>query len=441
MAAFAAFALVSTREGETRAARISWGLAVGGSLPLLLAANFSHPVPILVLAALGVVVILGLGVWFAPLGRVTTLGGRPQRRFDERDIMFARNRLVPGSPEYQAYYREHPEYQAGDDRTRALPGILSPQSEMAEPVFFAAAKASFSFNSCLDLDFDGPTAKEKVELTPRQWHERMRDLALYYGATSCGVCALRPYHIYTHVGRGAGGWGEPIKLDSKWAIAFTVEMDHDIMACTPQAPVIMESARQYVEAAKIALHLAAVIRSCGFAARAHIDGNYQVIAPLVARDAGLGEIGRMGLLMTPHLGPRVRIGVVTTDLPLEPDEPGDDLSVIDFCSICKKCADNCPVAAVPSGDRQPIDDGLRWAIDSETCHRYWAVIGTDCGRCMSVCPYSHPDNPAHNLVRWAIRNSAGARRVGLWMDDLFYGRKPGIKPDAFPRAKKEPVRT
>ena len=47
-------------------------------------------------------------------------------------------------------------------------------------------------------------------------------------------------------------------------------------------------------------------------ARAHIDGNYQVIAPLVARDAGLGTIGRMGLLMTPELGPRVRLAVVTT---------------------------------------------------------------------------------------------------------------------------------
>ena len=63
-----------------------------------------------------------------------------------------------------------------------------------------------------------------------------------------------------------------------------------------------------------------------------------MIAPLVARDAGLGEIGRMGLLMTPRLGPRVRLGVVTTDLPLAPNEAGDDLSVLDFCTRCKKCA-------------------------------------------------------------------------------------------------------
>ena len=82
------------------------------------------------------------------------------------------------------------------------------------------------------------------------------------------------------------------------------------------------------------------------------------------------------------------------------------------------------MGAIPSGDRTPIDDGLRWAIDSETCYRYWNVIGTDCASCIRVCPYSHPDSPAHNLVRVAIRKSAPARRAMLWLDDLFYGKKP-----------------
>jgi len=47
------------------------------------------------------------------------------------------------------------------------------------------------------------------------------------------------------------------------------------------------------------------------------------------------------------------------------------------------------------------------------CFRYWNVIGTDCGRCMVVCPYSHPDNAAHNMVRRAIRRSGFARRMAL----------------------------
>ncbi|MBC8254220.1 MAG: 4Fe-4S dicluster domain-containing protein, partial [Ardenticatenia bacterium] len=159
-------------------------------------------------------------------------------------------------------------------------------------------------------------------------------------------------------------------------------------------------------------------------ARAHIDGNYRVIAPLVARDAGLGGIGRMGLLMTPELGPRVRLGVVTTDLPLVPDKRANDTSVIDFCRICNKCAQNCPSRSIPFDDRKESDSGLRWRIDCDSCFRYWNLVGTDCGVCMAVCPYSHPNNLPHNLVRWSLRQSGLARRAMLRMDDLFYGRKP-----------------
>ena len=144
---------------------------------------------------------------------------------------------------------------------------------------------------------------------------------------------------------------------------------------------------------------------------------------MVARDAGLGEIGRIGILMTPILGPRVRLGVVTTDMPLNPDQRMDGSSMIDFCTICKKCAENCPSRSIHFGDRTEIDGAWRWRINSDTCFRYWNAIGTDCGICMAVCPYSHPGNWAHNPVRWAIQRSGFARRVAVRMDDLFYGRK------------------
>ena len=132
----------------------------------------------------------------------------------------------------------------------------------------------------------------------------------------------------------------------------------------------------------------------------------------------------MGILMTPRMGPRVRLAVVTTDLPLLGDEPGDDASMIDFCTVCKKCADNCPSESISHGERERIDGAWRWAIDADSCFRYWNAIGTDCARCLTVCPYSHPDSLSHNLLRAAIRRSPAARRASLWLDDLFYGRKP-----------------
>lgn len=193
-------------------------------------------------------------------------------------------------------------------------------------------------------------------------------------------------------------------------------------------PTVMESAAEYPNGAMIAVRLAYFIRSLGYPARAEMVDHYDVVAPLVARDAGLGEIGRHGLLITPCLGIRVRLGVVTTDLPLHPDSRESDLSVLDFCRICKKCAVNCPSNSIPLDDWQEIDGALRWRINPETCYRYWCSMGTDCARCMAVCPYSDPDTFLHAGVRALSRRSGAARRTALLLDDFFYGRRPAARP-------------
>jgi len=47
---------------------------------------------------------------------------------------------------------------------------------------------------------------------------------------------------------------------------------------------------------------------------------------------------------------------------------------------------------------------------------------------VSVCPYSHPDNLLHNIVRSGLKNSSLFRTAALKMDDYFYGRKPASAP-------------
>jgi reductive dehalogenase len=423
LAGLAAFGVVSIRERERRAAVIAFLLAVAASLPFFVGSALSAQVRTGLLAGVAGTLVVGVVLWFVPVGRVEVGNGRPSRRVDERDIMFARGRLQPGSREFESYYAMRPENRESDDETRELPGLLSDHAAKAEPVAFATAKASFDMTHALRDEVDGPVARHRDERPAAELTGIVKRLTLHLGARDVGVTELLPHHVYTHVGRGSGRWGEEIPVDHRWAIAFTVEMDFHAMRQAPEAPVVAESARQYVEAAKIAIQVASTIRRLGYPARAHIDGNYRVIAPLVAKDAGVGEIGRMGIVMTPSLGPRVRLGVVTTDLPLVADPPADDRSVIDFCTVCKKCAENCPSQSISFDDRTRIDGGWRWAIDPDTCFRYWNAVGTDCGVCMTVCPYAHPDNTAHDIVRWAIRRSGTARRAALWMDDLFYGRR------------------
>ncbi len=63
--------------------------------------------------------------------------------------------------------------------------------------------------------------------------------------------------------------------------------------------------------------------------------------------AGLGVRGLSSLLITPQWGPRIRIGAVITNAPLDSDGPLDE----DLCTDCNLCVEACPAGAVsPEGN-------------------------------------------------------------------------------------------
>jgi ferredoxin len=423
------------RAGERTAAR----RALLGGLPpalLLCAGPLLPPLLQVWLLAVPAAVLSALAILLAlPLGRLRVERETPAARYDERDICFSRLRLQPGTPAYRSYYRGRPDQEAGDNRIRRLPGLLSLRSREAHPLAFAAAMASFQFIRELKDSVEGGGAEAQPELaaaaarlSSEQMSDWLKTLARFYGAHSAGITALEGYHLYSHIGRGPGRYGARIRLPHTHALAFTVEMRNIPLQQGPGAAAVMESAREYADAARIAVQLAACLRLIGASARAHIDENYRVLCPLVARDAGLGEIGRFGYLITPDLGPRVRLAVVTTDLKLQPDRYLPDAAVIDFCSFCTKCADNCPAGAVPTGERVRSNGALRWKIDADACFRYWNSVGTDCGRCMATCPYSHLPLASPAWVRRLLRRSGFARRAFLALDDCLYGRRPAPHP-------------
>lgn len=423
-AAMLLFSIASSREGERRAARVALGLAVALPLPYLAVGLLRFPFQPAAASVLVAATALFLLVVTLPVGRPGLEDECPRTRMDERDIMFARWRLSPGSWQYNEYYARRPENRDVDDRIRQAPGLLARGSRMYHRFAFPVAEASFDVVETLRRGVERPIAIERTLTAPARISRFIKEVAGHYGAWSVGITRVQDYHVYSHVGRGRGGYGSPVELNHQYAIAFTVEMTSSMVRQSPAAATIIESSKQYLAAAAIALQLTNLIRSLGYDARAHIDGDYRVICPLVARDAGLGEIGRMGLLMDRRLGPRVRIAVVTTDLPLVPDRPARDPSVLDFCRRCRKCAENCPSRSIPCGDAQLIDGVKRWRINDATCFFYWVTVGTDCGRCLAVCPYSHPDTFPHRLTRWAISHSAPARWLALQLDNVFYGRRP-----------------
>ncbi|MFO7881491.1 MAG: reductive dehalogenase domain-containing protein [Kosmotogaceae bacterium] len=310
------------------------------------------------------------------------------KRYDERDTIFSRMSLKKGTKEYQYYYNGYPELEDIDNKLRNMPELGSPDTPTFDPIEAKIPESNFKFLDELRKMVEFRSNKPKEEVNPAEFSKKIKDLALYFGAKHSGITKMNDYHYYSYRGRIGFGYGEKIVEHLDYGLAFTVEMKRESLDKAPGMPELIESSRAYIEAAVIGMQLAYFIKELGYNARVHIDKNYLVLVSLVAYDAGLGVFGRSGLLITPDFGPAVRIGVVTTDLPLIPDEK-PSYRIENFCSKCRICSSTCPGRAIPSGEKKLVNGDLRWQIDHEKCYEFWRKIGTDCGICMKNCPFGN----------------------------------------------------
>ena len=346
----------------------------------------------------------------------------PRERFDERDTMFARMARRPGTPAYDDFYARRPELEKPDSRIRSSPPLLQPGGRHYDPAISAEAGRHFDEIGHIVPDVSLVSEWRTRLEASNDPTETVREMLLCLGAVAAGVSQLDQAYVYTHKGRWDEGYGKQISLDHPFVVVFLVEMDHAAMSRAPRAETLRESAWQYLRAARIAFTLEATLRACGHAAKAHYDAHYDLILPPLAVLAGLGELGRHNILIADRYGSRVRIGAVSTDLPLRPGRPASR-GADRFCQICKKCASNCPSHALALDGKVDVRGVRKWPTNVERCHSFWRSVGTDCGICMAVCPFAHPNNAFHNLVRWIVRTLPWAARLMLFFDDLVYGRE------------------
>jgi len=341
-------------------------------------------------------------------------------RVDERDTMFARAERRPGTPAYGDYYARRPDLKAIDDRLRALPELCRPGGRHFEPS--TCDEADAYFRAIDDIRVDDQLVSRWAPAVATGGGAALEALARSLGAVAAGSAPVDPAFVYTHKGRHDEEYGLEVRLPHGWAVVFLVEMDFDAMQAAPSAPVLRESAKQYYRAAVIGKTLEAVLAKAGASARCHYDAHYDVMLVPLAVAAGLGEPGRHNLLIADRFGTRVRIGAVTTDFALSRGTPVS-LGASRFCEICRKCAESCPSRALSLGPRVDVRGVWKWPTDVERCYGYWRGVGTDCGICMAVCPYSHRASWFHNAVRWVLKSAPWLARVAVWGDDVVYGRR------------------
>ena len=423
------FLSASARENERRAALLALVSLVGNACVWCLFIFFYHLniVPVLNLSAVFLIVlfvVVSLIQFFPPI-KERDLSFI--EKYDERDHMFSRNMLQDHPDLAEKYYGSHPEKREKDEKIHSKPELGDPghffYDSYRSPIF----EAAFKYLDRTRSASVGDISQEKKKPDPEEITRVIKEIAYYYGAVDVGITPIKSYHIYSHLGRHAKNWGKEINSTHSYAVVIVVAMRVDMFKSAPGLPTILESSGQYVESAKIAHIIAEYIRSFGYDARSHTDGNYETLCVPLAVDAGLGALGRMGIFMHPAHGPCVRLSIVTTELELIPTKVKKKnrytRPIEAFCSICKKCADNCPTQSISQGE-EPVSRGFRhWSIDQEKCFSFWKSMGTDCGFCIRVCPYTKPNTFIHKLVRFYISRNSFNQRIALFLDDLFYGRK------------------
>ncbi|NLC26690.1 MAG: 4Fe-4S dicluster domain-containing protein [Fastidiosipila sp.] len=311
-------------------------------------------------------------------------------RIDERDIMFSRMCREKGSKEYNDYYQARPEKKEIDDRIRAMPAMTDKQTKFFNVFDSPIIDATFEFLSDISGLVDGGIqAEEKLETGPDKFTEKLEGLARFYGAKLSGVAELKRDYYYSYRGRTDAVYGEKVDPDLPYTFVFAVEMDPSYVNSAPTLTESIGVTKAYLDAAIVGMILAYYIRLLGYRARNHMDGNYLMVLPLAGKEAGLGDIGRHGLLVTPEYGTRVRLGAVSTDMPLVKSEPSP-LKIEEFCNRCRRCAQVCPSQSISKKPAEIIDGVRRWQTHQESCYSKWRELGTDCGFCVAVCPFSLP---------------------------------------------------
>ena len=248
--------------------------------------------------------------------------------------------------------------------------------------------------------------------------KKVKVMAAYAGADRAGVTALDRRWVLAATARNGKDPGppdtkpivfrnvdQPMETDAELVIPESVRYTVVMLFVQPRAlnqigpstlATSTSAGQGYAQMGLAAVALAQAIRSLGYVAIPSMNDTALCVPQAI--DAGLGELGRLGYLITPEFGPHVRIAKVLTNLPLVPDAP-ITFGVTEFCTTCGICAAECPAGAI-SPDRErtfaPPESAipcgspgaLKWYINGKKCFRWWIESGAGCSRCMDVCPYT-----------------------------------------------------
>lgn len=254
--------------------------------------------------------------------------------------------------------------------------------------------------------------KSRAIVEPEKLTSLVKNAATAYGTDLVGITELDHRWVYErNIYKPIifSDFEHPTETDEAFvipgsinkAVVMAIAMNRDWIL---QAPSVVSQAAGdlgYSKMAFLSLSLAEFIRALGYNAIPCM--NDTALSIPLAINAGLGQLGRLGLMITPEYGPCVRICKVLTDMPLNTDRPIDYGQTL-FCNQCLVCARACLAGAISfedrtmSGPNECNNPGVsKWYANAQKCLRFWQDSGTGCSNCIAACPFTRDFIPERRV--------------------------------------------
>jgi ferredoxin len=274
------------------------------------------------------------------------------------------------------------------------------------------------------------SAEPPPDVESRAFTAEIKAEATRVGLSQVGFAPFDPRYVFV------GGARHPLNdatqaLSQGSVIVCLLERDYKLVQTAPSSKCERSVLRTNSELAARAATLAEFVRARGFQVQLHA-----LAAPLVsihfAVEAGLGQLGLNGQLLTPFAGSRCSIALITTNSSLEHGKPVD-YGIHTICDRCQICVKRCPPSAIPN--RRRYHRGiLKAKIKTERCLPT-TIQAHACAICMKVCPIQRYGLDAvtdHLTATGEILGKGTDELEGYtWIDGRRYG------PSDRPRLSKE----
>lgn len=218
---------------------------------------------------------------------------------------------------------------------------------------------------------------EAKSISKKQF-EKLMSIFDNAGIDHVGYVEISEADVFKHLG-----------IPYKHVIVFTAHQDKKIIQSSPSLKSQFEVMRVYGLTGRTANRITKHLSKEGFGCMPGHSMGGSVGYPQLGYMAGLGYLGRHGLLISPTGGANQRIGVVFTNIDNLGeffDNTNEHLWIKDFCAKCGKCIKKCPQNAIK--EKATTDkDGHVTSIFYKKCHLNFGPKNA-CNICVKECPFT-----------------------------------------------------